>query len=101
MLQGHLSSGFQLSINTNQPAQCKLLTIALTFDVLARRGDEHAFDILQMLIHRLVLSGPEVIKLFSFSIQLRQKFILLIVGILTFISRIKYRLWSLNIFGLF
>ena len=43
--------------------------------------------------------GPEVIKLFSCSAQLRLKFILLInvkmptiVGILTFI-RIKYRLW--------
>ena len=45
--------------------------------------------------------GPEVIKLFSCSAQLRLKFILLInvkmptiVGILTFISRIKYRHWS-------
>ena len=46
--------------------------------------------------------GPEVIKLFSCSAQLRLKFILLInvkmptiVGILTFISRINYRLsWS-------
>ena len=45
-------------------------------------------------------SGPEVIKLFSCSAQLRLKFILLInvrmptvVGILTFISRINYRLW--------
>ena len=43
-------------------------------------------------------SGPEVIKLFSCSAQLRLKFILLInvkmptiVGILTFISRINYR----------
>ena len=41
--------------------------------------------------------GPEVIKLFSCSAQLRLKFILLInvkmptiVGILTFISRINY-----------
>ena len=46
-------------------------------------------------------TGPEVIKLFSCSSQLRLKFILLInvkmptiVGILTFISRINYRLWS-------
>ena len=46
-------------------------------------------------------TGPEVIKLFSCSAQLRLKFILLInvkmptiVGILTFISRINYRLWS-------
>ena len=45
--------------------------------------------------------GPEVIKLFSCSAQLRLKFILLInvkmptiVGILTFISRINYMLWS-------
>ena len=45
-------------------------------------------------------SGPEVIKLFSCSAQLRLKFILLInvkmptiVGILTFISRINYRIW--------
>ena len=46
--------------------------------------------------------GPEVIKLFfSCSAQLRLKFILLInvkmptvVGILTFINRINYRLWS-------
>ena len=48
---------------------------------------------------------PEFIKLFSCSAQLRLKFILLInvkmptivrkmVGILTFISRINYRLWS-------
>ena len=44
--------------------------------------------------------GPEVIKLFSCSAQLRLKFILLInvkmptiVGILTFISRINYWLW--------
>ena len=44
--------------------------------------------------------GPEVIKLFSCSAQLRLKFILLInvkmptiVGILTFISKINYRLW--------
>ena len=45
--------------------------------------------------------GPEVIKLFSCSAQLRLKFILLInvkmptiVGILTFISSIYYRLWN-------
>ena len=44
--------------------------------------------------------GPEVIKLFSSSAQLRLKFILLtnvkmptVVGILTFIMRINYRLW--------
>ena len=44
--------------------------------------------------------GPEVIKLLSRSAQLRLKFILLInvktptvVGVLTFISRINYRLW--------
>ena len=44
---------------------------------------------------------PEAIKLFSCSTQLRQKFILLInvkmpttVGIITFISRINYRLWQ-------
>ena len=43
------------------------------------------------------IPGPEVIKLFSCSAQLRLKFILLInvkmptiVGILTFISRINY-----------
>ena len=43
------------------------------------------------------ISGPEVIKLFSCSAQLRLKFILLInvkmptiVGILTFMSRINY-----------
>ena len=57
--------------------------------------------------------GSEVIKLFSCSAQPRLKFILLInvkmptiVGILTFISRINYRLWrskpSISIyFGLF
>ena len=46
------------------------------------------------------IPGCEVIKLFSCSAQLRLKFILLInvkmptiVGILTFISRINYRLW--------
>ena len=46
-------------------------------------------------------SGAKVIKLFSCSAQLRLKFILLInvkmptiVGILTFISRINYRLWK-------
>ena len=51
-------------------------------------------------------SGPEVIKLFSCSAQLRLKFILLInvkmptivgiltiAGILTFLSRINYRFW--------
>ena len=45
--------------------------------------------------------GPEVIKLFSCSAQLRLKFILLInvkmptiVGILTFISRINYQILS-------
>ena len=44
-------------------------------------------------------SGPEVIKLFSCSAQLRLKFILLInvkmptiVGILTFMSRINYQI---------
>ena len=41
--------------------------------------------------------GPEVIKLFSCSTQLRLKIILLInvkiVGILTFMSRINYKLW--------
>ena len=49
----------------------------------------------------LEMPGPEVIKLFSCSTQLRLTFILLInvkmptiVGILTFISRINYRLWS-------
>ena len=46
------------------------------------------------------IPGPEVIKLFSCSAEPRLKFILLInvkmptiVGILTFISRINYRLW--------
>ena len=49
----------------------------------------------------IVIPGSKVIKLFSCSAQLRLKFILLInvkmptiVGILTFISRINYRLWS-------
>ena len=44
--------------------------------------------------------GPKVIKRFSCSTQLRLKFVLLInvkmptiVGILTFMSRINYRLW--------
>ena len=48
----------------------------------------------------LMHPGPEVIKLFSCSTQLRSKFILLInvemptiVGILTFISRINNWLW--------
>ena len=48
--------------------------------------------------------GPEVIKLFSCSDQLRLKFILLInvkmptiVGILTFMSRINYLFLSLNL----
>ena len=50
---------------------------------------------------RQTIPGPEVIKLFSCSAQLRLKSILLInvkmptiVSILTFISRINYRLWS-------
>ena len=54
-----------------------------------------------MYIARTCYPGPEVIKLFSCSAQLRLKFILLrnvkmptIVGILTFISRINYRLWN-------
>ena len=49
----------------------------------------------------VVQTGSEVIKLFSCSAQLRLKFILLInvkmptiVGILTFMSRINYRLWG-------
>ena len=49
-------------------------------------------------VHRRL--GPDVTKLFLCSAQLRLKFILLInvkmptiVGILTFISRINYRLW--------
>ena len=49
----------------------------------------------------LLFPGPKVIKHFLCSVQLRLKFILLInvkmptvVGILTFISRINYRLWS-------
>ena len=48
-------------------------------------------------MHEVKQSGPEVIKLFPCSAQLRLKFILLInvkmptiVGILTFISRINY-----------
>ena len=48
------------------------------------------------------MTGPEVIKLFSCSAQLRIKFILLInvkmptiVGILTFMSRINY--WFLSL----
>ena len=59
--------------------------------------------------------GPKVIKLFSCSAQLRLKFILIInvkmptiVGILTFVSMINYRLWryklsismSLGCFGI-
>ena len=54
---------------------------------------------LDVPIH-MVPSGPEVINLFSFSTQLSMKFILLInvkllnVGILTFLSRINYWLWS-------
>ena len=54
-----------------------------------------------MLSAQVFFPGPEVIKLFSCSTQLRLKFILLInvkmptiVGILTFMSRINYRLWS-------
>ena len=50
-----------------------------------------------MLVGHVVTPGPEGIKLFSCSAQLRLKFILLInvkmptiVGILTFISRINY-----------
>ena len=55
------------------------------------------------MVHQTIVlsgTGPEVIKRFSCSAQLRLKFILLInvkmptiVGILTFISRINYRLW--------
>ena len=52
-------------------------------------------------VAKLYRPGPEVIKLFSCSAQLRLKFILLInvkmpaiVGILTFISMINYRLWQ-------
>ena len=36
-----------------------------------------------------IIPGPEVIKLFSYSTQLGTKFILLINGILTFISMIN------------
>ena len=50
---------------------------------------------------QVIYLAPEIIKLFSSSSQLRLKLILLInfkmptiVGILTFISRINYRLWS-------
>ena len=53
----------------------------------------------ELLFENLITSGPEVIKLFSCSAQLRLKFILLInvkmptiVGILTFISRINYQI---------
>ena len=53
-------------------------------------------------------TGHKFIKLFSCSAQLRLKFIVLInvkmptiVGILTFISMLNYRLWNFNIFGLF
>ena len=54
-------------------------------------------NVLQDLRGETLRPGPEVIKLFSCSTQLRLKFILLknvkmptIVGILTFISRINY-----------
>ena len=53
------------------------------------------------ILRRNFTPGPEVIKLFSCSAPLSLKFILLInvkmptiVGILTFISRINYRLWQ-------
>ena len=59
------------------------------------------FDAVVVVLFHFKSSGPEVIKLFSCSAQLRLNFILLInvkmptiVGIfLTFISRINYRLW--------
>ena len=42
-----------------------------------------------------LFKGPDVVKLFSCSTQLRLKFILLINGkiVLTFISKTNYRLW--------
>ena len=73
-------------------------------DGLVRDDDEYdAFRKRMMLAYRfrpnpLVRTGPEVINLFSCSAQLSLKFILLInvkmptlVGILTFMSRIKYQ----------
>ena len=62
----------------------------------------HSFDHVKMVSYpNHTVPGPEVIKLFSCSAQLRLKFILLInvkmptiVGILTFISKINYRLLS-------
>ena len=54
-----------------------------------------------MFLCLMAHTGPEVIKLFSCSAQLRLKFILLInvkmptiVGILTFMSRINYKFLS-------
>ena len=44
----------------------------------------------QWYMKKTVGVSPEVIKLFSCSAQLRLKWL---VGILTFISRINYRLW--------
>ena len=61
--------------------------------ILSEKGSQNAIYISK-------LTGPEVIKLFSCSAQLRLKFILpinvkmpTIVGILTFISMINYRIW--------
>ena len=56
-------------------------------------------DVDSLTVIEFMITGPEVIKLFSCSTQLSTKFILLInvkiptiVGILTFISMIKYNI---------
>ena len=61
------------------------------------------YNILNKRFCQIKLSGPEVIKLFSYSTQLSSKFILLInvkmptiVGILTFISMINTHLRDLK-----
>ena len=80
----------------------RICTIYHVYYLLCRNGGCY-FQWLSLRDHNyargFMESGPEVIKLFSSSAQLRLKFVLLrnvkmptIVGILTLISRINYRL---------
>ena len=72
---------------------CPPVRLSVTYSLIPFKG--------MALVMAVPVPGPEVIKLFSCSVQLRSKFILLInvkmptiVGILTFISRINdWLLW--------
>ena len=100
-----VSKDFESTVSVSKPPLTKSRTYH--FDDVSKIQDWEQRQEEERQVEKYVLVSlgyspcPKVIKLFSCSAQLRLKFILLInvkmptiVGILTFMSRINYRLWS-------